>query len=165
MWPAGISSYTLNGRSWGTERWWLTSKKPQCMLMGEQGSAPRSSAPKPDRVSVQGNVSLSEDDCFLLETHQLKKCNQLQAGIHPSGAYSMNPSISPSNPTPETQFQAWKMQVLARLGVGGGGSKSGPHLLFPSRSLELEPWKSHTLQGGGRPMTAASRLFQRTLTW
>lgn len=66
-------------------------------------------------------------------------------------------------PTPEAQFYPWKMQASARL--WGCSTESGPLLLFPARSLELEPWKSHTFQGGGLPMTAASRLFQRTLRW
>lgn len=50
------------------------------------------------------------------------------------------------------------MQALARL---WSSTESGPLVLFPSRPLELEPWKSHVLQKGGHPMTAASRLFQR----
>lgn len=63
-----------------------------------------------------------------------KKCNQLQAGIHPAETCSMNPSTSTLTPTPETQFQAWKMQALARLGVGAYIT------LVPPFSSPPDPW-------------------------
>lgn len=83
--------------------------------------------------------SLSREICFFIRRwilpvgSQSKKCNQLQVGIHPAGAYSMNPSSSSPDPTPETQFQAWKMQALARLG-------GGYIILVSSFSPSPDPW-------------------------
>lgn len=80
--------------------------KSQCKLMADPRTNPRSVAPKTTSFYPRESVSPSENDFFLLEASELKKCSKLQVEIHPIGGCSMNLSTSPSTPSTTTKFQA-----------------------------------------------------------
>lgn len=171
MWAAGINSSTLNGRSWDTERWWLTCIKPLCKLMAKPGPKPRSPARRPvdpppcsQLESVSKGIWLSFRRWLLPYGSQSVEMQPAASKDPPSrGLFHEHLYLTPG-PNPRDPVSGLKNASTSQA-FGGGGSEASPLLLFPSRSLELEPWKSHALQGGGRRMTAASRLFQRTLRW
>lgn len=98
----------------------------------------------------------------------VKEMQQVASRDPPNRDLFHEPFYLTPNPNPRDPISGLKNASTGHVLVmywGEGVHNPGPLFLFPSRSLELEPWKSHALQGGGHPMTAASWLFQRTLRW
>lgn len=96
----------MSSTSWNAGKQWLPCIKPQCKLIAEPGPRPRSPA--------HLQLELLFKWMFL---HQ-KMTSSCWKPVSQRNATSRTCSInlSPLTPAPETQFQAWKMQGLARLG-------------------------------------------------
>lgn len=140
----------------------LTCLKPQYKLMTKPGHKPRSPTSQPARFSIQRNMLLHQE----MNSSCWKSVKEMQPAASrdpPSRSLFHEPLFLIPSSNPRDPISGLKNASTSQ--AWGGIHNPGLLLLSLSRSLELELWKSHALQGGGRPMTAASRLFQRTLRW